>query len=790
MLGDSPLGEAFAGEHMLSDDPYVDGNPTPWLDHRLYLPDLGLGRLVETPEEIQGAVQAYLDADGLISTAGVTTTGYDFMKDGASGLSGALRTSLQAAGGTAPVFDDTINDNWTKQQLLSKLSGAPAKRVNAIYAHYDFDKALTASGYTNGTDVLTPDELANALPSGAQLLISMGCHSGLSVPDGTLPGNAVDFPQRLQQRGAAYVGVTGFGYGDLATAGLHERLLVLYGEQLGYDQDLGAAMRSAKQRYFAQQGLYGNADEKVTATTTLFGLPMYRLGTPGTAPPVPGPAFQTPGDESGGVSTLPRSLTPTFTRVDTPVGDFYRADGQEPQVTPGRPIQPRVVSEVTARTEAGGLLPAHGALITGLSLRPDEPGFDAAFTRPVTDLAANEPERPFSETTFPSSLAHVTTYDDPQGPASADGAGTRQNLVMVVGQFLGDGTPDASGTGVQRTFDDVDVEVQYSQSTDYNAPRLGAARGVFRAGGTPQAEFEVEAEDGSGIRRVLVMWRTDGDYQPLSLTEVGGVWRGTAALPAAAEGFEYFMQVVDGAGNVATASGKGSGLQDQPPVKPPPPPGVSADDASAIEGNGAGTTTVDVLVTLAAPSSADVSVPWSLQAGTATAGTDFVDASGTVTVPAGSLSATVPVQVQRDGDLEPVETFRLKLQGGAGYDLVDDTAVVTIVDDDTPTGPQVSVGDVTVSESSATALVPVTLSTTASSPVTVAVRTLDGTATAGADYTAKPPTTTVTIPAGQTSATVSVDLIGDTRDEIDETFTVRATSATGPRSWTRTGSSP
>ena len=40
---------ALASERVLSDDPYGDLDPVPWLNRRLYLPDLAVGRLVETP---------------------------------------------------------------------------------------------------------------------------------------------------------------------------------------------------------------------------------------------------------------------------------------------------------------------------------------------------------------------------------------------------------------------------------------------------------------------------------------------------------------------------------------------------------------------------------------------------------------------------------------------------------------------------------------------------------------------------------------------------------------------
>jgi len=61
--------------------------------------------------------------------------------------------------------------------------------------------------------------------------------------------------------------------------------------------------------------------------------------------------------------------------------------------------------------------------------------------------------------------------------------------------------------------------------------------------------------------------------------------------------------------------------------------------------------------------------------------------------------------------------------------------------------------------------------------VTIQYATADGTATAGSDYVAK--TGTVVIPQGATSATVTVDVIGDTTTEPDETFFLNIVSANG-----------
>jgi len=71
----------------------------------------------------------------------------------------------------------------------------------------------------------------------------------------------------------------------------------------------------------------------------------------------------------------------------------------------------------------------------------------------------------------------------------------------------------------------------------------------------------------------------------------------------------------------------------------------------------------------------------------------------------------------------------------------------------------------------------VSLSAPATSDVTVKYETADGSATAGSDYIAT--SGVLTIPAGQTSGTVRVDVLGDIAVETDETFTVTLSDPNG-----------
>jgi probable HAF family extracellular repeat protein len=103
--------------------------------------------------------------------------------------------------------------------------------------------------------------------------------------------------------------------------------------------------------------------------------------------------------------------------------------------------------------------------------------------------------------------------------------------------------------------------------------------------------------------------------------------------------------------------------------------------------------------------------------------------------------------------------------------------LLTPVEEGTPT---VGVGDVTVTEGNAgttNAVFTVTLSAPAGQDVTVNFTTGGGTATAGADYVAQ--SGTVTIPAGQTTAAVTVAVIGDSSAEPNETFQVTLSQPSG-----------
>lgn len=97
-------------------------------------------------------------------------------------------------------------------------------------------------------------------------------------------------------------------------------------------------------------------------------------------------------------------------------------------------------------------------------------------------------------------------------------------------------------------------------------------------------------------------------------------------------------------------------------------------------GDRAGTSVAMFTVTLAAASDKAVTVHYATSGGTATAGSDFVGASGTVTFLPGQISKTVAVAVLGDTAAENNETFTVVLSSPTNATVANATGVGTIVD--------------------------------------------------------------------------------------------------------------
>jgi uncharacterized repeat protein (TIGR01451 family) len=112
-------------------------------------------------------------------------------------------------------------------------------------------------------------------------------------------------------------------------------------------------------------------------------------------------------------------------------------------------------------------------------------------------------------------------------------------------------------------------------------------------------------------------------------------------------------------------------------------PEVSIEDTVVAEGN-AGFTQASFALRLSRSSAQPVRVEYTTADGTAAGGSDYVATSGAVTFAPGALSETITVDVIGDTAVELDETFFVRLSNVSEAVLLDDEAVGTISEDDSP----------------------------------------------------------------------------------------------------------
>ena len=188
---------------------------------------------------------------------------------------------------------------------------------------------------------------------------------------------------------------------------------------------------------------------------------------------------------------------------------------------------------------------------------------------------------------------------------------------------------------------------------------------------------------------------------------------------------------------------------------------------------------LSIKVSRTGDASGTASVDFATSDGTAIAGTDYTAASGTLTFAPGELSKNITIRPTSDPLFENAnETFTLTLSNPTGAIITTGAMTITIQDDDSK--PNISVDfNIRIPEGDSGNThggINIKLSNPTVQVVTVDYATSNRTALAGSDYVTA--SGNVTIPAGSTSVTVNVPIIGDTTIEPDETFSLTLSNAT------------
>ena len=232
---------------------------------------------------------------------------------------------------------------------------------------------------------------------------------------------------------------------------------------------------------------------------------------------------------------------------------------------------------------------------------------------------------------------------------------------------------------------------------------------------------------------------------------------------------ETFLVRLSGVVNAEIDDGVGRGTitdNDEPLT-------ISIDDARALEDVGV----VHLPVRLSRPSSAVVSVLFASSDVTAESGLDYTASRGIVVFESGSMKGVVVIGVEEDALNEEDETFHVTLSRPKNAAIARGVATGTIGDNDGT--PHLWVDDILVREDREEAVFTVRLSLPSTRLVTASYRTIDGTATAGADY--EETSGTVAFAPGEVQKEVGVQLLRGKRDWREETFTLSLTSVSNAR---------
>jgi hypothetical protein len=558
---------SFAHSYLLTDDGYADWAPEQWLGGALYVADVAVGRVVESPADITGAIDRALSANLTLQPSTAFTTGYEFLGDGASAVDAALERVL---GKQVP---DAINEGWTAQNAKDQIG---RDRILAVNAHATPSTFLPGAGLPE----LTSADLDSADIVGL-LLLSMGCHANLNLPDATV--GVRDFAQTTSGKGAGMVGNTGYGIGYVSGVGLSESVMVEFANRLG-QVPIGQALAFGKQAYRATEAIDNVWAAKALEIAGLSGIPQLHLAG---ATPVPTPASgrglgvdPVSGLHSEQV-TLGGGLQ--YHRNDVGGESWYDYNARTVQLA-GRAVQPEIVEPV--------LNGATDALITDLVTRVVDDNLD-----PLIAVLGIIGGGTLSE----------TEPDDPSAAISAAvrsfraADGDHQQLDVVAGQFLPRGLVNGEIHGQQRVVDGMTVAVLNDNGpSDGNRPVITSTRGVVVDTGAGQnATFEVEAYDidANGARRPVAggivlsiesgPGSMDGAWHRTVLSpDPSNPYRLTGAVPGVTSTtVQYFVQVWDGQ-LVGVSTSKDAFYQAVALPPPSPDSPLQATAAGAAAGGG------------------------------------------------------------------------------------------------------------------------------------------------------------------------------------------------------------
>ena len=610
------------------------------------IPDLAVGRLVETADEIIGMVDAYLGLNSgtLPTPTSSLVTGYDFLtsaadsvqSDFAAGLGPTGRADTLITNQGVPTTTTTVGTpsrdrSWTAADLSNALLGSHHDLI-FLAGHFSAFNALAAD-YQTSLSTTDLDAHPNLLTN--SLVISAGCHAGYNLLDAdSVPGltqGLPDWPEAMAKQRATLIAGTGYQYADTDFLAYSAKLYSLLASQLRSGTGavpLGQALVNAKQDYLAELGSLTGIDQKALIESTLYGLPMTAVDLPAgrTPDPVDGAgitttpvAANTPGAVLG-LKTASFDLTPTLTTPPpkpvldlagnpvVPAASFRWLTGRDGvQSGPALPALPKQIDDVTSTT-SGEVLRGVG-FVSGTYL--DTPGVLPLTGAPT--IEQNGVHTNFvSPVYFPQKLATVNYF----GALDANGTDGRTRLITTPAQYRSD--VGSTTTDTERQYSQLGLQLYYSSNTatyGNNTPALAAPPSISGvtdtvSPGQVAVGAHVTGDPSAGIQHAWVTYTAEsgplhGAWQSTDLAQDpldSTLWTGTFALPGgqSASDVRYIVQAVNGVGLVGLDNNLGDGYTPGVPVgaQVPPPTITTVTTLEPTVPSGVSGSSLDVAATV------------------------------------------------------------------------------------------------------------------------------------------------------------------------------------------------
>lgn len=525
-----PSGAAILQDYFLTDDFYIDKEPIPHKGREIYVPEPGMaiGRLVETPADMINIIDIFVNEPKTI-VDGAFVSGYDFVQDSASSDCINWRKAFGDDGGTDDKVECIIGSNWSKNDFFSTRSqNNPPFKIQSINGHAEhFAEGSPDKINVDATEI---DEATFDMSGG--LVYTLACHGGLNVPDEN-ETKTMDLVQSFVRKGSNYIGNTGYGWGYRGAIGLSEQMIQLFTPELIKGGPMGLALSQAKQQYYRVTQARTGYDEKVMQQFVFYGLPMFETeiqgqGTLGGDDPFAGLVGNDFTLSLSGGTQFTQTINFEFVNQTNPEKDIleplsdtenedtfgeYQALNGYSYAELGQPVQPLYFTDVTQSTSN-----VRSTVIRGADIKTEiESDFD-----PIIATPDNEFVDPVE-----SQIARLGTVDEqemqsawyPPQIVSVQALDGTSTLSTQLGQFN-------PATNEQRNFENLQVDVYYSLSSDLEGPEFMLVDGLVTpscdsSDSTPkEVTVKVGVQDSSGIQEVTLQYFVDGLNATSSLESI------------------------------------------------------------------------------------------------------------------------------------------------------------------------------------------------------------------------------------------------------------------------------